>query len=479
MNNQMLAEQILALVGGKENINSVANCVTRLRLQIKNDELVDLEQLRNLEGVLGIVEDETLQVVVGPGKSKKLAVIFETEFGISAGNVSWQENKEAVKSSQKDTRFKRLMRTVSNIFLPLLPGIIASGLLLGFANVIAQLQNQSIISSDPSSVWQIIRLLFSLFGTGFLGYFAIYTGVNSAKQFGATEALGGMIGAISISANVIEVARFFSLYNEEIPGTSILTTGKGGLLGVILGVWILSLVEKRIRKVVPNVVEIILTPTLSILIVGTLYVLAIMPVAGFASDIVFNALNALVNSPNAFVRVITGFVSAATFLPLVVTGLHHGVSAIYAVQLEKLGGVTLLPVLTQAGSGQVGAAFAIYLKAKKLNKQKLCEVISGSIPSGMLGVSEPLIYGVTLPLGKAFITAGLGAGFGGAFAMGMNVMSVAWGASGLCATPLMTAGPNGMMGIVYFLLAILISYIMGFIITYIFIKEEDVAALDI
>lgn len=474
MDNLSLSRKILELVGGKDNILAATNCMTRLRLRIKDSSLVKLDELKSLEGVLGVVEDETLQVVVGPGKAKKLGDIFTGELQVSKDpQISWEDNKAAIKSNIKDTPIKRVLRTISNIFIPLIPAIIAAGLFSGFAQIIAQLGANKIITLGQDSPWELIRLFLSLVSTGFLGYFAIYTGINSAKQFGATEALGGMLGAMSIAAGIVDISKFSGLYNVKVPLESILTTGKGGIIGVVLGVWILAKVEKTIRKRVPDVLDLILTPTLTMLITGILFVFVVMPVSGYASDWLVGALNLIINSEIAAVRIISGFVLAAVFLPMVLFGLHHGLIAIYSVQLATLKGVTLFPVLAMAGAGQVGAAFAIYLKARKVNK-KLKDVIVGAIPAGILGVGEPLIYGVTLPLGKPFITAGLGAGFGGAFVMLMNVMGTAWGPSGVVALPLMTAGPNGATGILYYFIGLVISYIMGFVITMFFIKDSDV-----
>ena len=145
--------------------------------------------------------------------------------------------------------------------------------------------------------------------------------------------------------------------------------------------------------------------------------------------------------------------------------------SIYSVQLEAMGGVSLFPVLAMAGAGQVGAALAILIKARKVRNLRMEKTIIGALPAGLLGVGEPLIYGVTLPMGKPFVTAGLGAGFGGAFVMLMGVMSIAWGPSGLVAIPLMKTP----MMMLYFFLGLVISYIMGFIITWFGIKAEDVA----
>ncbi|MEW8972857.1 MAG: PTS transporter subunit EIIC [Tissierellaceae bacterium] len=467
--NKELAIKILELVGERENVIAATNCMTRLRIRVKDISKVKMKELKNTEGVLGVVESDTLQVVVGPGKAKKLADIFVEELGIaqdSATMEDWQENKESIKARQKKGPVKAGLETIAGIFIPLIPAIIAAGIFNGFASLISTLQGSG--SLPDTGTWKFIQLMFSLIGSGFLGYFAIYTGINSAKRFGATEALGGMVGAMSIGAQINNISELFGLFNAEVPLNSILTTGKGGIIGVILGVYFLSKVEKRIRKVVPDVLDLILTPVLTLLVTGLALVLIIMPVSGFVSDGLVSVLSVIINSDNTIVSVISGYVLAAVFLPMVLLGLHHGLIPIYAIQLESMGGVSLFPVLAMAGAGQVGAAIAIYFKAKKVDNKRMQSVITGALPAGILGIGEPLIYGVTLPLGKPFITAGLGAGFGGAYVMASKVLATAWGPSGLVAIPLMQ--PDSILN--YFL-GIIIAYIGGFIVTNLFIKSTE------
>lgn len=473
MTNQELSKQILELVGGKANVISASNCMTRLRIQLKDNSLVKVKELKETEGVLGVVEDVTLQVVLGPGKARKVCDIFVVDAGVQnvTTEQSWQENKAAMKAGQKDSALKRGLRTIASIFIPMIPAIIAAGLFNGLASLMGQIFKTNEAFAAGTGVAFVISQLFSLFGASFLTYFAIYTGVNAAKQFGATPALGGMIGGISIGAQIVTISTILGLYNADVPLNSILTTGKGGIIGVIIGVWVLAKVEQWVRAHIPDVLDLIVTPLLSLLVVGTLYVFILMPITGFVSDILVKALSVIINSTNPVVAVISGYVLAAVFLPMVLLGLHHGLIPIYAIQLEALGGVTLFPVLAMAGAGQVGAALAILIKARKVKNTRMEKTIIGALPAGLLGVGEPLIYGVTLPMGKPFITAGLGAGFGGAFVMLMHVMAIAWGPSGLVAIPLMKTPPM----MLYFFLGLVISYIMGFIITWFGIKTQDVA----
>lgn len=470
MNNKELAKLIVESLGGKENISSSFNCMTRMRSQVKDLNKVNEEKIKNLEGVLGIhKEGNSVQVILGPGKAKKVTDEAISQFNLnrdSKGETTWQENKEDIKAKQKNKKIKNTLKLIADIFIPLIPAIIASGLFNGFASLVGQLISQGTL---PES-WTIVNTVLSLFGGAFLSYFAIYTGIRSAEVFGATPALGGMIGAISIGVQINDISKLLGLLNEEVILESVLTTGKGGIIGVIFGVWLLSKIEKGIRKAIPDVLDLVITPFLSILVTGLLFVLLIMPIAGFISDGLVSVLSSIVASQNPIIRIISGFLLASLFLPMVLLGLHHGLIPIYAIQLETLGEVSLFPVLAMAGAGQVGAAIAIYLVAKKVGNKRLLKVITGALPAGFLGVGEPLIYGVTLPMFKPFITAGIGAGFGGAFAMLMNVASTAWGPSGLVAIPLM----NGTNKMLYYFLGLIVSYIAGFIITKIFIKDKDV-----
>lgn len=471
MTNLELAKIVIELAGGMENITKAANCMTRLRLEIKDMGKVKQEDIKKTPDVLGIgVSGSQFQVILGPGKAKKVAdecIAILDITPVKEVTEDWKENKDSLKAGQKQSLFKKALKVIADIFIPLIPAIIAAGIFNGLASLITTLQGQGTLGAD--GFWQMTQLMFSLIGAGFLSYFAIYTGINSAKQFGATEALGGMLGAMSIGANIVSLSTMMGLYNEEVPLNSILTTGKGGIIGVIIGVLILSKVEKFVRRHIPDVLDLVVTPFVTMLITGIIFVFVIMPFAGFLSDGLVSFLSLFINSTNPIISVISGYILAALFLPMVLLGLHHGLIPIYAVQLEVMGGVSLFPVLAAAGAGQVGAAIAIYIIAKRVGNKRLQKVIAGALPAGFLGVGEPLIYGVTLPMFKPFITAGLGAGFGGAYVMLTHVLANAWGPSGLVA--IATMKPESMLN---FFIGLVIAYVAGFLITYFVIKEKDV-----
>lgn len=470
--NEDLLNDILQNVGGINNIRSATNCMTRMRIQLNDDSKVNQEQLENIEGVMGVVDAETLQIVVGPGTARKLTELLVTEHKIpedpeaQTETEDWRDTKQDIKDRQSKGRGKKTLETIANIFIPMIPAIIAAGLFQGFSSLIGTMLGEGTING---AFWEVTQTFFALIGNSFLGYFAVFTGVNAAKEFKATEALGGMLGAMSIAAPLIDLSTHFGLYDAEEPLNSILTTGKGGIIGVIIGVWILAQIEKFVRRRIPDVLDIMLSPVITLLIAGLIMVFIVMPVSGVLSDWLVSFLSIFIGSENTIVSILSGYILAAVFLPMVLLGLHHGLIPIYAIQLETLGGVSLFPVLAMAGAGQVGAAIAIYMIAKKANDKRMEGVIAGGLPAGILGIGEPLIYGVTLPMGKPFVTAGLGAGFGGAYVMMMGVTASAWGPSGWVALPLM----QGTSSMLHFGIGLLISYIAGFIITRLVIKEED------
>ena len=478
MTNEELVRQSLENLGGRSNVISATNCMTRLRIEVKDDAKINEDAIKKIEGVLGVVHDRAgyIEIVVGPGKCRKCADICRSMGIPAAGETDtkndWQANKAAVKANQKQSKVKSMLKTFGDIFVPLLPGVIAAGLCSGLATLMTQVMP----NYAESSFWSIVYNLLALINAAFLSYLTAWAGYRAAEKFGATPILGGMLGMITGLGNIDTISQILGLYDEVQPLDSILRAGRGGVLAAVIGVWCLSYVEKFIRKYMPESLDIMFTPLLTLIICLVPYILVVMPITGYISTGLCWIVQQVCMSESLIMRIIAGYISTALFLPMVAMGMHHGLVALYSVQLETLGYVTLYPALAMAGAGQVGAAIAIYLKAKKVGNTRMKEVITGALPAGLLGVGEPLIYGVTLPMGRPFITAGLGAGFGGAFVMAMQVAATTWGPSGLLAIFVMTAGPSGAtMSVACYVVGLVISYIMGFIVTNAMIKPEEVA----
>lgn len=461
---QDIATGIYANVGGKENVSKVVHCMTRVRMGIKDYSKVNMDGLKAVNGVMGVVEDDTLQVVIGPGTVNKVAQAMVDMVGVNLGDDfpagSSVSGKDAVeqKAAEMKAEVKRknqkpwskALKAISNIFVPLIPAFVGAGIIGGFASIVGNLLTAGTISGDT---WVNIATVMGIIQKGVFAYLVIYVGMNSAKEFGASPSLGGVIGGVTMLTGM----------NPEAPLPNIFTggslnAGQGGIIGVIFAVWLMSFIEKNLRKVIPDSIDIIVTPTVTLLVMGLATIFLIMPIAGAISNSLVGVINAVLNVGGAF----AGFILGATFLPMVMFGLHQILTPIHLEMIEQTGSTLLLPVLAMAGAGQVGAAIALWIKCRK--NKGLVELIKGALPVGILGIGEPLIYGVTLPLGRPFITACIGGGIGGAV-LGLigNIGATSVGPSGVALIPLIANGH--WFG---YVLGLLAGYAGGFIATYFF-----------
>ncbi len=439
---EQLAQEIYQGAGGMANVESVNHCMTRVRMSINNHEKVNKEYLQKIPGILGVVDDQQLQVIIGPGKVNKVAKAMAAQAGVALGetivvgdsvsgkealNAKAAEMKAAQKAKQKQSPLKALLKDISNIFVPMIPAFVGAGLVAGIGSIIA---NNITAGNLDAATWQQFVDLSNILKNGMFSFLVIYTGVNAAQVFGATPTLGGVIGGVVTLTGMRPDAPLTNLFTGQ-P----LAAQQGGILGVIFAVWLLAQIEKRLHEVVPEAVDIIVTPTLCLLAVGLAEIFFIMPLAGFISNALVGSINWVLGVGGAF----AGFVLGASFLPMVMFGLHQILTPIHAQMIEATGSTQLLPILAMAGAGQVGAAFALWIRLRK-NKE-LTEMIKGALPVGILGIGEPLIYGVTLPLGRPFITACIGGGIGGAIIGGLgNVGATAIGPSGVALIPLIGGG---------------------------------------
>lgn len=478
MKKQELASTIIEDLGGLNNIVDAENCMTRLRINIRSIDSVNLEALKNTKGVLGVVADEEhyIQVVLGPGVVRDVLeeMVKMGVTPVAAGKTDeedWKKNKSEVEG-KRNKKVVEKIRIIADIFTPMIPAFIASGICNGMGKIIGLLISNAIV--PDITFWHIVQNLFALGGNAFLSYLAIFTGVRAAKQFGVNEMLGGMIGAASLNTVVNSISELLNWYNADVVNESILATGAGGIIGVVVGVWILAKIDKWVHSWMPSVLDVSFTPLLSIIFTLPIFVLLIMPATGWISTKIGEFISLFAYSDNIFVSAIAGYVMAALFLPLVLLGLHRGLVPIYALQIEKMGGTTLFPAVAMAGAGQVGAAIVIWIKARRVHNTRLESIIAGALPSGILGIGEPLIYGVTLPMGKPFISAGLGAGFvgagfGGAYVMITHTMAIANSPSGILGVTIME--PQCMLN---YVIGLLISYVAAGIITWFMISKKTV-----
>ncbi|HDX9577351.1 TPA: PTS transporter subunit EIIC [Bacillus pseudomycoides] len=457
-----MASQILDAVGGRDNVSAYTNCMTRLRVTPIDRNLIHEEVLKKIDGVLGTVDDETYQIILGPGVVTKVAEQFGTILEEKKGKDGSSKSSSAeelqakgaeIKAELKkknNTPFKNFLRKIGNIFIPLIPAFVGAGLIAGIASIL--LNNITAGNLDKETWGQYVTVL-NVIKNALFSYLVIYVGINAAKEFDATPALGGVIGGITMLTGVTQEYPIHNIFTDQ-P----LSPGQGGVIGVILGVWILAFVEKKLRIWIPDAIDMIVTPTIALLLVGLVTIFFIMPLAGFVSNNLIGAINWILLRGGAF----AGFVLGATFLPLVMLGLHQILIPIHIEMINTTGMTQLLPILSMAGAGQVGAAIVLWIRCHK--NKSLTNMIKGALPVGILGIGEPLIYGVTLPLGYPFITACIGGGIGGAV-IGLfgNVGAIAIGPSGLALIPLIYSDVWWK-----YVIGLIAGYVGGFIVTYFF-----------
>lgn len=462
-----LAQEIYAHVGGMSNVSKVVHCMTRVRMGIIDDSLVDLEGLKKVNGVMGVVEDDTLQVVIGPGTVNKVAqkmvdmagvklgepfpnnLVQQKESGKEQVNHKAAEMKAEIKKKNQKP-WSKALKSIANIFVPLIPAFVGAGILGGIASVLSNMIVAGMIDPDT---WGTIISVLKIVQSGLFAYLNIYVGINSAVEFGGSPSLGGVIGGIIMLTGI----------TPDNPLPNIFTGGElspnqGGIIGVIFAVFLMSIIEKKLHKWVHESVDIIVTPSITLLIMSIITIFIIMPIAGSISEGLVGFIDWVLNVGGAF----SGFILGALFLPMVMFGLHQILTPIHLEMITNTGATELLPILAMAGAGQVGAAIALWIKCK--NNKELTEMIKGALPVGILGIGEPLIYGVTLPLGRPFITACIGGGIGGAV-IGFfgDVGATSIGPSGVALIPLINQGH-----ILHYIIGLLAGYAGGFIVTYFF-----------
>ncbi|MFC8966768.1 PTS transporter subunit EIIC [Streptomyces sp. NPDC057094] len=442
------AAAILPLVGGPANVLTVAHCMTRLRLGLRDRDLVDEDALRALPAVLGVVADaDSYQIVLGPGTVARVTPEFEALLTPMAERLALRGAElKADRTRRNATPLKLLLRRVADIFVPLIPALIGCGVIAGLNGLLVNL-----------GVLTGITPALAAIAGGFMALIAVFVGYNTAKEFGGTPILGGAVAAVVVYAGVAKVTVF---------GMT-LAPGQGGVLGALAAAVLGTYVEKWCRRWVPTALDVLVTPTLTVLLTGLVTLYALMYAAGELSSAIGTAANWLLSTTGAF----AGLVLGALFLPLVMLGLHQALIPIHTTLIEQQGYTVLLPVLAMAGAGQVGAALAVYVRLR--HDTSLRTTIRSALPAGLLGVGEPLIYGVSLPLGRPFLTACAGGAAGGAFIgffsmLGDRVGSTAIGPSGWALFPLLSGNRGLGLTAAIYAGGLLTGYAVGFAATYFF-----------
>lgn len=464
MDYEAVSRELLASLGGVDNVATNEACMTRLRVGVRDMSQVDVAAIKSIEGVLGVVESDTLQVVFGPSVVNKVLDAFTSLTGIPKGGrrsdvaAVARKNKEEQAARHGNT-LQLFLKHVANIFVPLLPGIIAAGLINGIANT----TNVS-MGGSLSGVWwyEAIRTM----GWALFAYLPIFVGYNAAREFGGSPILGGIAGAACVSNSLMPLLATYSDTQILLPLTNApYNPASGGLVAAMLAGALFAWLERRLHDVMPRLVDTFVTPLCVLVIGGLVLVLALQPAGAFLSQGVYVVMDFVYKK----MGVIGGYVLASGFLPLVAVGLHQALTPIHVMLNDPTGptqGVNyLLPVLMMSGGGQVGAGLALYLRT---GSRKLKGYIRDSIPVGVLGVGEPLMYAVTLPLGRPFVTACLGAGVGGMLATLFHLGTISQGVSGLFGILIIQPGQQ-----VAYVVSLLGACVGGFVLTWLFGVDHE------
>lgn len=459
MDYRKTAQEILDKVGGSKNIVSAAHCATRLRLVIADNSKADKTAIENVEGVKGVFEASgQLQIILGTGTVNKVFDEFISIAGITASSKA--EAKEA--AAQKQNVFMRAIKLLGDIFVPIIPAIVASGFLMGIMNSLDFMINNGFLNMDTSSSIYVFANLFSNTAYTFL---QILIAFSAAKAFGANPYLGAVIGMIMINPslqNAYTVATegvqqtqsvFFGLYDIDMVGY------QGHVIPVVIAVWLLSVIEKKLHKIVPEVLDLFVTPLVSVFVTGYLTLSIIGPIFVWAENAILDGIQWLLTLPFGLGSLVMG----ALYAPTVVTGIHQMYTAIDIGQIAQYGVTYWLPLASAANIAQGAAALAVALKSKD---KKIKSLALPSSLSAFMGITEPAIFGVNFRFFKPFIAGCIGGGCGALYASIVHLGAKGTGVTGIFGILLCLDSP------VQYLIEMVIAVGVAFAISFILYKDQ-------
>ena len=461
MDYKKAASEVLQNIGGKDNIVSAAHCATRLRLVIADNGKVNKKELENATGVQGVFEAQgQLQIIFGTGTVNKVYDEFIAQSGAAA--VSKDEAK--AQAAQKGNWFQRGIKTLGDIFVPIIPAIVASGFLMGIMESLKFMVNNGFITLDSTSSLFVFADLFSNVAYTFL---PILIAFSAAKVFGGNPFLGAVIGMIMLHPNLqnawtvategVQTYQevFFGLYKVPLVGY------QGHVIPVIIAVWLMCFIEKRLHKVVPPMFDLFVTPLVSVFVTGYLTLAAIGPVFTTVENFVINGVQWLIAIPLG----IGSFLMGGLYATTVVSGIHHMYTIIDLGQLGSYGLTYWLPLASAANVAQGGAALAVALKTK--NKKLKSMALPASL-SAFMGITEPAIFGVNLRFVRPFIAASIGGACGALYASIVGLGATGTGVTGIFGILLHLHRP------VQYILTIAIATGVAFVISWLLgIPEES------
>ncbi|MHC1683334.1 MAG: sucrose-specific PTS transporter subunit IIBC [Clostridiaceae bacterium] len=435
-----IAKEILPLVGGESNIGSVTHCATRLRFVLKDDSLAQKKELESLEAVKGaFLSSGQFQIILGQGVVNKVYEEIVKGSNITESTISEQKN-EATKKMNPLQRFARML---SNIFVPIIPAIVASGLLMGLLGMSTRFQ----WIDGGSGLFQVL----DMFSNAAFVFLPVIIAFSAAKEFKANPFLAAAIGSIMIHPALQNAWTVGGGIEKTIDvfGLNIGMVGyQGTVLPILVAVYVMGHIERNLRKVVPNVLDILVTPFLTVMITGFFALTIIGPSMRAVGDGISFGLQALYNTAGP----VAGILFGGLYSTIVITGIHHSFHAVEAglIANKDIAVNFLLPIWAVANVAQGGASIAVYFKTKS---QKIKAIAAPAALSCLLGITEAAIFGVNLRFVKPFIAAAIGGALGGGYVVLTKV-----GMNGL--------GVTGIPGIAIVQGSSMVNYIIGMAIAF-------------
>ena len=461
MDYRKVAEQIYEKVGKKENLISAAHCATRLRLVIADNNRCDSKAVEEIEGVKGVFfASGQLQIILGTGTVNKVYDEFLQVSGLSAATKA--EVKQAAAAQQNV--FKRAIKTLGDIFVPIIPAIVASGFLMGIMEALNFMVNNEFLALDTSSSIFVFANLFSNVAYTFLPILIAY---SAAKAFGDNPSLGAVIGMLMIHPNLqnawtvategvhVRQSVWFGLYEIDLIGY------QGHVIPVIIAVWVMCFIEKKLHKIVPEMFDLFVTPLVSVFVTGYLTYSMIGPLFVVIENGIIDGIQWLIALPLG----IGSFIMGALYAPTVVAGIHHMYTIIDVGQLAKYGVTYWLPLASAANLAQGAATLAVAVKTKNARTKSMA---LPSAFSAFMGITEPAIFGVNMRYFKPFICGCIGGACGALFASITQLGASGTGVTGLFGVLLCLNTP------VQYVLMMAVSIGVSFALTWIFgYKDEE------
>lgn len=452
--NREIAKQIIEAVGGQENILSAAHCATRLRIMVKDKEKIDQQRVEEIEKVKGaFFNSGQYQVILGTGTVNK---VYEQVMALGIGGATKAEQaKEAAKSG---TVVQRAIRSFGDVFVPIIPALVATGLFMGLRGLVMQEQILALFGMKPEDVSENFILFTQvLTDTAFI-FLPALVAWSTFRVFGGSPIIGLVLGLMLVSPSLPNAWNVAGGNAEPIMFLGFIPVV--GYQGSVLPAFIAGIVgaklEQQIRKRVADALDLIVTPFLTLLIMISLALFVIGPVFHTVENWILDGTVAILGLPFGISGFLIGFLNQI----IVVTGVHHVFNMLEISLLEKFGNNPFNAIITCAIAAQGGAALAVGLKSKS---KKLKALALPSSLSAFLGITEPAIFGVNLRYGKPFIMGLIGGGVGGFFASIFGLKATGMAITVIPGTLLYLNGQ-----ILLYLLVNIISIAVAFVLTWMF-----------